>query len=323
MRAVFMGTPAFAVPTLRCLTEDKDTEVVGVVTQPDRRAGRGKKIRFSPVKELAVSCGIPVIQPEKLREEENVQTLRDWNPDVIVVAAYGQILSEEILRIPPMGCINVHASLLPKYRGASPVQQCIIDGCRTTGVTTMYMDRGLDTGDILLQKEIPIDDTDDGESLEEKLAIAGGPLLIETLKGLADGSITPVKQDESESSYVHMYKKSYGLIDWNSSADSIEHKVRGMIPWPGAFTFLKGKTLKIWKSALADTEETGLASGSGYEPGTISYVDKKHMLVQTGEGLLSLKEVQLEGKKRMPLEDFLRGCRLSAGDRLDDDRSAS
>ena len=310
MKAVFMGTPDFAVPTLQKMI-DMGIEITAVVTQPDKAKGRGKKVIYSPVKECALAHDLPVYQPVRIRKEpEFIQTLRDMQPDVIVVVAFGQILPKEILDIPRLGCVNVHASLLPKFRGAAPIQWSIIDGEEVTGVTTMLMDVGLDTGDMLLKTEIPVDPKETGGSLHDKLAAVGGELLEKTLIGLEAGTIVPEKQDDSQAGeYARMLDKELGHIDFNQPAVVIERLIRGLNPWPSAYTYLNGKTLKIWAAAVKD--ET-----SDKEPGELTEVTKHSVGVQTGDGILMLEEVQLEGKKRMSADAFLRGNALSEGMKL-------
>ena len=244
MRIVFMGTPDFSVPTLEQLI--RHHQVVGVVTQPDKRKGRGKAMAFPPVKEKALEYDIPVYQPVKVREPEFIEELKKMNPDIIVVVAFGQILPEEILNLPPYGCVNVHASLLPKYRGAAPIQWAVIDGEKETGVTTMYMAKGLDTGDMLDKVVVPIDPKETGESLHDKLSEAGGRLILETLTKLENGTAVRIPQNDAESCYAKMLTKELGEIDWNQSAAAIERLIRGLNSWPSAYTHLDGKTLKIW-----------------------------------------------------------------------------
>ena len=303
MKAVFMGTPEFAVPTLQALIDHH--EVLAVVTQPDKQRGRGKKMQFPPVKEKAVEYDIPVYQPQRARDEEFIEELKNLNPDVIVVVAYGQILPESILNIPKYGCINVHGSLLPKYRGAAPIQWAVIDGEKESGVTTMMMDVGLDTGDMLEQKAIPLDEKETGGSLFDKLSALGGSMILSTLKGLEDGTITRTPQGESETSYAKMLTKEMGHIDWTKDAASIERLVRGLNPWPSAYTSYAGKTMKIWAADVADLpgERT---------PGKI-HVTKNQLFVETGDGVLDVKELQLEGKKRMDTASFLRGFQMEDG----------
>lgn len=307
MRAVFMGTPDFSVPVLRAMVEN-GIEVAGVVTQPDRPKGRGKGLVSSPVKEEALRYHLPILQPRKIREQEAVDALRAWNPDVIVVVAFGQILTKEVLEIPPMGCINVHASLLPKYRGAAPIQYAVLDGLEVTGVTTMFMDEGLDTGDILLQQIIPLEPKETGGSLFDKMSAVGADLLIQTLRELEAGTLVR-KPQTGESTYVGMIKKSMGEIDWTKSAAEIERLIRGMNPWPSAFTYREGKLLKIWDADVVRSAEKQKGI-----PGSVIAVRKDEIEVQTGEGSLILREVQPEGKKRMDVGAYLRGYPLKCGD---------
>ena len=292
MRVVFMGTPEFAVPTLEALIAHH--EVIAVVTQPDKPKGRGKAMACPPVKETAMAHDIPVYQPVRVREESFVGTLRELQPDVIVVVAFGQILPESILNIPPYGCINVHASLLPKYRGAAPMQWAIINGEKETGITTMYMAKGLDTGDMIDTVVIPIDPKETGETLHDKLSAAGGKLILQTLEELEAGEL--------------------GEIDWTKSAVEIERLIRGLNSWPSAYTYLHGKTLKIWDADVAQSdarqEETALSKTA---PGTVTAVKKDCFYVQTGDGQLKVNEVQLQGKKRMSVQAFLLGNRIEKG----------
>lgn len=299
-----MGTPDFAVPTLEALI-GAGHELAAVVTQPDKPKGRGKAVLMTPVKEKALECSIPVYQPKRVREPEFLDVLRKLNPDVIVVVAFGQILPREILTLPPFGCVNVHASLLPKYRGAAPIQWAVIDGETVSGVTTMQMNEGLDTGDILEQEEISLDPEETGGSLFEKLASLGGKMILSTLKGLEDGSIIPRAQGEMTTPYAKMLTKAMGEIDWSMDAASIERLVRGLNPWPSAYTYVDGKTLKIWKARVE-------AGEAGNEPGQVR-VTKDRLLVETGNGVLSILELQLEGKKRMEAAAFLRGFSIETG----------
>ena len=311
MRVIFMGTPDFAVGTLQALLES-DHEVAAVVTQPDKPKGRGKAMQFTPVKEVAVEANIPVLQPTKVREEQVVEELRTYSPDVIVVVAFGQLIPKSILEMPKYGCVNVHASLLPKYRGAAPIQWAVIDGEKKSGVTTMQMDEGLDTGDMLLTEEVMLDPQETGGSLFDKLSKVGAQLLLKTLDALEDGSVTPQKQPaESTTAYAAMLNKKMGEINWNQSAVQIERLVRGLNPWPSAYTHLAGKTLKIWKTTIHPSD------GVKREPGCVLMMDKKHFGVQTGEGILEIQELQLEGKKRMTADAFLRGYQLEDGTRLE------
>ena len=313
MKAVFMGTPDFAVPTLQKMI-DMGIEVTAVVTQPDKAKGRGKKVIYSPVKECALAHDLPVYQPVRIRKEpEFIQTLRDMQPDVIVVVAFGQILPKEILDIPRLGCVNVHASLLPKFRGAAPIQWSIIDGEEVTGVTTMLMDVGLDTGDMLLKAEIPMDPKETGGSLRDKLAAVGGELLEKTLIGLEAGTIVPEKQDDSQAGeYARMLDKELGHIDFNQPAVVIERLIRGLNPWPSAYTYIDGKTLKIWEAEVLDRNY-------GCEYGEVAEVTRNCLIIQTGVGALSVKSVQLQGKKRMDIAAFLNGYTIEKGTRFDNE----
>ena len=313
MKAVFMGTPDFAVPTLQKMI-DMGIEVTAVVTQPDKAKGRGKKVIYSPVKECALAHDLPVYQPVRIRKEpEFIQTLRDMQPDVIVVVAFGQILPKEILDIPRLGCVNVHASLLPKFRGAAPIQWSIIDGEEVTGVTTMLMDVGLDTGDMLLKAEIPMDPKETGGSLHDKLAAVGGELLEKTLIGLEAGTIVPEKQDDSRAGeYARMLDKELGHIDFNQPAVVIERLIRGLNPWPSAYTYIDGKTLKIWEAEVLDRNY-------GCEYGEVAEVTRNCLIIQTGVGALSVKSVQLQGKKRMDIAAFLNGYTIEKGTRFDNE----
>lgn len=312
MRVVFMGTPEFAVPTLEALIAHH--KVIAVVTQPDKPKGRGKAMACPPVKETAMAHDIPVYQPVRVREESFVGTLRELQPDVIVVVAFGQILPESILNIPPYGCINVHASLLPKYRGAAPMQWAIINGEKETGITTMYMAKGLDTGDMIDTVVIPIDPKETGETLHDKLSAAGGKLILQTLEELEAGTAKRIPQDDAKSSYAGMLTRELGEIDWTKSAVEIERLIRGLNSWPSAYTYLHGKTLKIWDADVAQSdarqEETALSKTA---PGTVTAVKKDCFYVQTGDGQLKVNEVQLQGKKRMSVQAFLLGNRIEKG----------
>lgn len=305
MRIVFMGTPEFSVPTLISLVESSH-QVVGVVTQPDKPKGRGKEVIFTPVKAKAVEYNIPVYQPCRAREESFIEEMRKLNPDVIIVIAFGQIITKALLELPKYGCINVHASLLPKLRGAAPIQQAILDGEQETGITTMYMDAGIDTGDMLLKRSIPIVKEETGGSLHDKLSVMGGELLLETLEALEKGTLVRVKQDDSQSSYAGMLDKGMGRIDFSKSAVEIERWIRGLNPWPSAYTTLHGKTWKIWKADVMEKEYCAAI-------GEIVEITKNAIIVKTGEGAIALKEVQLEGKKRMSVDAFLRGYPIETG----------
>lgn len=310
MRVVFMGTPEFSVPTLDALLAHH--EVIAVVTQPDKRKGRGKAMAFPPVKETALAHHIPVYQPAKVREEDFVETLRQMAPDVIVVVAFGQILPESILNIPQYGCINVHASLLPKYRGAAPMQWAIINGEEETGITTMYMAKGLDTGDMIDKVVIPIAPKETGETLHDKLSAAGGTLILETLSKLEAGTAQRIPQDDAKSSYAGMLTKDLGEIDWTKSAVEIERLIRGLNSWPSAYTNCNGKTLKIWDADVVKEGQEKQEEGQPV-PGTVTAVYKDCFYVQTGDGKLKINEVQLQGKKRMPVQAFLLGYPVEKG----------
>ncbi|NJD90526.1 MAG: methionyl-tRNA formyltransferase [Geobacter sp.] len=314
MRIVFMGTPQFACPTLQMLL-DRGENVVGVVTQPDRPKGRGQQLQPPPVKELAEQYAIPVFQPLKVRVPEAVEQIRAFAPDLIVVVAFGQILPKVLLDIPPLGCINVHASLLPRYRGAAPLNWCIINGETETGVTTMMMDVGLDTGDMLLKRAIPIHPDEDAVSLHDRLSQLGAETMAETLDLLAAGQLRPEKQDDSLSCYAPMLKKELGAIDWQKSPVAISNLVRGITPWPGAYTRLDGKTLKLFSARPG--------SGAGV-PGAVLSAGKGGLEVACLGGSVIFTDLQLEGKKRMTAADFLAGYRVAVGTVLttDDNKTA-
>ncbi|MRR54396.1 MAG: methionyl-tRNA formyltransferase [Deltaproteobacteria bacterium] len=303
LRVVFMGTPAFACPALQRLI-DRGEEILAVVTQPDRPKGRGQKFLPPPVKELAERHDLPVLQPLKVRAPEFIDTLRELQPDLIVVVAFGQILPKALLEVPKHGCINVHASLLPRYRGAAPINYCIINGENETGVTTMLMDVGLDTGDMLVKKVTPVDPEEDTQSLHDRLSLLGADSLDETLDLLRAGNLIPEKQDDSLSCYAPMLKKEDGQIDWTAESRVIKNLVRGMNPWPGAYTYLDGKFLKIYRV------RTGPGTGI---PGTVLEAGKDGIEVACGGGSVILEELQLEGKKRLPVREFLAGCRIDPG----------
>jgi len=309
MDVIFMGTPDFAVPVLRALIDSDKHRVAAVVTQPDKARGRSGSLSFTPVKKAALEHDIPVYTPTRVKDPEFVEVLRGISCDVIVVVAFGQILSREILELPVYGCINVHASLLPRWRGAAPIQWSILEGDDITGITTMQMDEGLDTGDMLLKKEIPLMPEETGESLFEKLSEMGGPLLLETLERAEQGTLDPVAQKDEESTYARMLTKGLGRLDFSWEAQKLERYVRGLNSWPSAYTEFRGKTLKIWRAEVIP-ENTDLA------PGTVAEVRKDSFSIQTGDGLLRLLEVQLEGKKRMSAGDFLRGMKIQNGETL-------
>lgn len=315
MRIVFMGTPDFSVPTLRALVEGGH-QVVAVVTQPDKPKGRGKAVQMTPVKEQALAYNIPVYQPLKARDESFVQILRELAPEVIVVVAFGQILPKVILELPKYGCVNIHASLLPKYRGAAPIQWAVIDGERETGITTMMMAEGLDTGDMLEKIIIPLDEKETGGSLHDKLSVAGGRLILSTLEKIGNGTAVRTPQTEEGTCYAKRLTKELGDVDWSQSAASIERLIRGLNPWPSAYTGWNGKTLKLWAADVlldggaGDVTEREAAAAV---PGQIVRSDRKNLVVKTGDGFLSIRELQLEGKKRMDVEAFLRGYPVQEG----------
>ena len=320
MRILYMGTPDIAVPTLECIV-NAGHEVIGVVTQPDKPKGRGGAVQFPPVKEKALELGIPVYQPRRVREEEFLQVVREMAPDAVVVFAFGQILPQAFLDIPRYGCINVHAFLLPMYRGAAPIQWVIIDGQKETGVTIMQMDAGLDTGDMLKKLVVSIADDETGGSLHDKLMVAGGPLLLETLQEIEDGTVVAEKQT-GETCYAAMLDKALGNVDWTISAVRIERLIRGLNPWPSAYTRWNGKTMKLWKANVLEESQVRVpASGTSapseetYAPGTVISLDGG-ICVQTGDGILQITELQLEGKKRMDAAAFLRGAHVAVGDVL-------
>lgn len=308
MKVVFMGTSEFAVPSLAKLI-DSQHSILGVVTQPDRPQGRGKKLVFSPVKTLAARHGLEIYQPLRIKDEYAVDMLRNWEADLIVVAAYGQILPQEILDLPRLGCINIHASLLPHYRGAAPIQRAIMAGDKVSGVTTMFMNAGLDTGDIILQKPVQIDEDMDYGDLEQKMAGEGADLLIDTMAILASGSIPRRKQDGHRSSYAPMLKPEEEKIDWNDRAAAIRNRIRALSPKPAAYTSFNGSRFKIFKCRVVDTEGAGPA-------GQIIQATQDGFEVQTGAGVLEILEVQREGKKRIPCREFLKGFELLPGDTL-------
>lgn len=316
MKIVFMGTPELAAVVLRSLI-DAGHEVVQVVTQPDKPKGRSGAAVYPPVKELALERRIPVCQPVKVRNDEAfIEQLKKIAPDVIAVAAFGQILPKSVLAIPKYGCINVHTSLLPKYRGSAPIQQAIIDGAEVTGVTIMYMAEGIDTGDIIMSREVALDKKETVGSLTQKLAEAGGGLLVEALRAVEDGTAQRIPQDESLASYYGVLNKTMGEMDFTLSAERLECLVRGLNPWPSAYTRLSGKILKIWESDVPDEKQAAEAGLLKAVPGVVAGTDKNAIYVGTGDGFLALTEIQLEGKKRMKAGEFLKGCRIAAGTKL-------
>lgn len=321
MNVVFMGTPDFAVGALEAIIE-AGHRVAAVVTQPDKPKGRGKEVQMTPVKACAMAHGIPVFQPVKVKDTEAVEMLRGFQADIFVVAAFGQILSEEILNMPKYGCVNIHASLLPKYRGSAPIQWAIINGEKITGVTIMQMDKGIDTGDMLMKTEVVIDSKETGDSLHDKLAQAGARLIVEALSKIESGDVMPVKQNDEESCHAKMLQKSMSRIDWQQSAESLDRLIRGLISWPGAATVYRGRTLKIWEEEVAVQKElqakdpTACTGTEGAQPGTVVFVERDSFYVQTGDGILKILAVQPEGKKRMAVKDFLLGYQVKAGEML-------
>ena len=305
MRILFMGTPDFSVPTLEVLIESNH-EVVGVVSQPDRPKGRGKQLQPTPVKEVALKHGIPVYQPARVREEGFDDLIKVLNIDLAIVIAFGQILPQSFLDIPKYGCINIHASLLPNYRGAGPIQRSIINGDAVTGVTTMMMDAGMDTGDILLKEELVIAADDTGGSLFEKLSLIGGPLLLKTIDQLEAGTLERIPQDNDLATYAPPLDKQLGNIDWKQTAVAIESLIRGLNPWPSAYSYINGKMIKMWEADIVEGLE-------GSKPGRIIEIDKAGFVVACGKGALHMNQIQLQGKKRMAAGDFLRGYNLEEG----------
>lgn len=318
MRIVFMGTPDFAVPSLRALASH-GYEIAGVFTQPDRPAGRGKKLKPSPVKAAAEELNLPIFQPAKIKTPEGVQCLRELAPECIIVVAYGQLLSKEILNLPLQGCINVHASLLPSYRGAAPIHWAIINGEKRTGVTTMLMDEGLDTGDILLKREIMISQDATMGEIHNQLADLGGDLLVETLRELEQESLISIPQS-GESNYAPLLNREHERLDWTRPAIELHNKIRGLNPWPGAFGVFREENFKVWRSSVSTspiTEQTGNSLGDLLpKPGQIIEVLEEGLLVQTGEGILGIFEVQPAGKRSMSARDFLNGRHGQAGEKF-------
>ncbi|MCI6730963.1 MAG: methionyl-tRNA formyltransferase [Lachnospiraceae bacterium] len=304
MRIVFMGTPDFAAAPLETIINSGKHQVTAVITQPDKPKGRGKSMQFPPVKEKALEYDIPVWQPVQVNSEEMIAVLKEQNPDCIVVAAFGQLLKEEILNLPRFGCINIHASLLPKLRGAAPIQWAVIQGDETAGVTTMWMDKGLDTGDMLLKKEIRLAEDETGGSLFDRLSECGCELILETLDALENGTAVRTPQT-GESTYAKILTKNTGNIDWNQSAVQIERLIRGLNPWPSAFSYLNGKMIKIWSARVNEMHKG--------EPGEIIHADKSSFIVCCGEKSLEILELQAEGKKRMSCDAWLRGVRIENG----------
>lgn len=315
MRIVFMGTPDFSVPTLESLAESGH-QVVAVVTQPDKPKGRGKEVQMPPVKQAALARGIPVYQPLRARDSGFIRQMQKLEPDVMVVIAFGQILSEELLKVPVYGCINIHASLLPKYRGAAPIQWAVINGDEETGITTMMMDPGLDTGDMLEKRVVQLSGTETGGSLFDRLSRMGGELILSTLKKLEAGTLVRTPQDHSQATHVKKITKELGRMDWSMDAVSLERLVRGLNPWPSAYTHYQGKMLKIWEAQVEDASgrEAGMGAGEGIPAsGQILEARGGCLRVQTGKGVLKIQSLQLEGKKRMDTAAFLRGFQMESG----------
>ena len=308
MKIVFMGTPDFAAGALRALLA-AGHEITAVVTQPDKPKGRSGQPMPSPVKECALAAGIPVLQPKRIKAAEAVEELKKYPADVYIVAAFGQILSQEILDLPRLGCLNIHASLLPRYRGCSPIQRAIMEGESRTGITVMQMNAGLDTGDMLYKKSIPIEKDDNYETLHDKLMVLGGEAITEALALLEQGKLIPEKQQEELSCYAPMIEKLDGKIDFNRSAAELDRQIRGLTPWPSAYTFYGGRQLKIWRAEPVE-------GVPGAAPGKILGIDRDSVTVAAGEGALRITELQLEGKKRMTAHDFLLGGKLQPGEVL-------
>lgn len=307
IRIVYMGTPDFAVEPLEAIIK-AGYEVAAVVTQPDKQKGRGKEVKMTPVKECALRHGIPVFQPVKIKEPEAVAELEKYQADLFVVAAFGQLLSEEILNMPEYGCINIHASLLPAYRGAAPIQWAVLNGEKESGVTIMQMDKGLDTGDMLLKRSVELSPTETGDSLHDKLMHLGAELIVEALPKLEKGELVPEKQKDELSSYAKKLTKAMGQIDWSKDAVSLERWIRGLNSWPSAYTFFGGKTLKIWEARVA--EENGAQKA---EPGQVVSVSREGFTVACGQGALQILSLQLEGKKRVLTREFLLGYQVEPG----------
>ncbi|HKC94652.1 MAG TPA: methionyl-tRNA formyltransferase [Nitrospira sp.] len=305
MRVIFMGTPEFAVPSLEALLKSDD-QVVGIVTQPDRPKGRGQSLTSSPIKLIAERERLPLLQPTKMKDPGFLDALRAWKPDLITVAAFGRILPPVILNLPPRGCMNVHGSLLPKYRGAGPIQWAIINGETETGITTMLMDEGMDTGAILLQERHPINVEDTAGTLSTRLAEVGGQLLIKTIAQLKAGTLVPRQQDHSLATLAPLLKKEDGVIDWAMSAMAIVNRIRGLTPWPGAYTFAGKERWTIWRAEAIAEQGNGL-------PGTVTQVTKDAVHVATGHGVLALREVQPANRRRMTVSEYLAGHPISAG----------
>ena len=318
MNVLFMGTPDFAVSILEAIINSRH-KVVGVITQEDKAKGRSGKLVPPPVKECALKHGIPVFQPHRIKDEDALTRLKEYDADIFVVAAYGQILSKDILDMPRYGCINTHASLLPKYRGAAPIQWAIADGEKETGVTIMQMDEGLDTGDILYVNKVDITDNETGESLFDKLAESGASLITEALDRIEMGDITPIKQDTSLATYAKILKKDMDKLDYSLSAVSLERLIRAFTPWPGTYTYLRGRVLKVLKAEVpksGDVPGKIMDNDEDIAPGCVAGTSKDGIYVKTCDGYLKITQLQMEGKKRMSAGDFLLGCRIDTGESL-------
>jgi len=319
MRIVFCGTPSFAVPTLKHLLAQIDFEIVGVITQPDRPRGRGQEVSFSPAKEAALAANVAVHQPEKIRAPESEALLQKLAPDCVVIIAYGQIIPARLLPIPNLGWINLHASLLPKYRGAAPINWAIVNGETRTGVTTMRIDAGMDTGEMLLQREIEIGPQETAPELAARMSESGAPIMAETLRGLAAGSIAPKPQEHAKASYAPMLKKEDGRIDWKRPAKEIYNRMRGFAPWPGAYTTFRGQTCHVWAEPVSKEGDVGLPNGAGGGvPGTL-FSEKNELFIWCGDTtVLCLRLVKVEGRKPVKATDFANGARLKSGERFGD-----
>jgi methionyl-tRNA formyltransferase len=307
-RIVFMGSPHFAVPSLESLVQSEE-EVILVVTQPDRPKGRSRMVRATPVKEKALGLGLRIVQPSSLKDEDFVRRIMSLSPDMIVVVALGHIVPEVLLSLPPRGVVNVHPSLLPRLRGPAPIQWAIIRGDKTTGVTTMFLEKKLDTGDVLLSEAVPIREEDTAGSLHDRLAQVGARLLVKTIQGLRAGTITPVPQDHSKATYAPLLKKSDGLVRWHEPALAICNLIRGLDHWPGAFSTYKGRRLAFFGCSFSDEP-------TGGQPGEFLGLDPRGLHVAAGQGSVYIREVQLEGRKKLPSADFLRGASLQSGEIL-------
>lgn len=308
LSVVFMGTPDFSVPALRAL-HSSGYSIPLVITQPDRPKGRGRKLEPTPVKQVALELGLRVIQPESVNSKEVVDEIKGLEPDFFVVVAFGQLLRSDLLEIPKYGPVNIHGSLLPKYRGSAPIQRSILNGDTVTGITTMFMEKGMDTGDMLMKSETEITRDDTSQTLHDRLSEIGGNLILSTIAGIVDGTVIPEKQNDEEATYAAMLSKKEGLVDWSRPASELDCFVRGMTPWPGAYTFIGGKRLKLFKVSPNDTDST-------LEPGTVLSSKPDELLIATGKGSLSVVEIQGSSGKRLTIADFLRGFHVPEGELL-------